>query len=363
MNKGKQTRRRRRSPYLFILLTAVLLILLIIFSLRAMNSWDQYEKEAAITPVPTPTVRSVSVTPNLSLVTYTPAPTATPAYLTNGSEGEMVLKLQERLQELGYYTAGLDGQYGNGTRKAVKIFQKQHGLSDDGVAGQQTMSVLYSDKAQRIVITPTPEPFEVTDESLLILVNADNKLDENYVPGDLVRVKDIGGDNMLYADNDVKGIKIAVEALNEMVTAAKADGIGPWKVREGYRTIEYQQRIMDNRVESILESYPEYSRGQALSAAKLTVADPGCSEHHTGLAFDLNANNPDLAFVDTAQYVWLNKNCWDYGFIMRYTDEKQDITGIMGEEWHVRYVGKEHSIRMRDMDMCLEEYIDWLNLP
>lgn len=361
MNKGTTKRRKRRSPFLFMLLAAVLLILMIIFSLNAMNAWDAYEAAAAITPIPTPTVRNVAVTPDVSLVTHTPSPTATPSYLTNGSEGEMVVQLQARLQELGYYNAGVDGQYGNGTRAAVRIFQQQHGLDADGVAGQKTMAVLYSDQAQRIVITPTPQPYVVAAGEVPLLVNRTHKLPDDYVPADLVEVKAICGDNMLYASDDVEGVWEAVVALNEMIEAAKADGIGPWKVREGYRTFSYQQRIFDNYVERFIENNG-MTREQAVSATRQTVADPGCSEHHTGLAFDLNANNPDVAFVDTAQYVWLQKHCWEYGFIMRYTDEKQEITGFMGEEWHVRYVGKQHSLKMRDVGMCLEEYVEWLNV-
>ncbi len=358
--RGTKKRHKRRNPYLFILLAVVLMVLALVFGLRAMNAWQVYEKEAAITPVPTPTVRKVAVTGDPYLVTFTPAPSPTPAYLSNGSKGEMVTQLQQRLQQLGYYTAGIDGQYGNGTREAVRIFQEQHGLEADGVAGQKTMAVLYSDQAKYITITPTPAPYQMTESDLLLLVNRDNKLPEDYQPRDLVKVKEIGGSNMLYADNDVKGVREAVEALNDMVTAAKADGIGPWKVREGYRTLKYQQQIFDNYVNRYMNDNG-MNRSQAISATRQTVADPGCSEHHTGLAFDINANDPDNAFVDTAQYVWMNKHCWEYGFIMRYTDEKQDITGVLGEEWHIRYVGKEHSLKIRDLGMCLEEYLDWLS--
>ncbi|MBR3905711.1 MAG: peptidoglycan-binding protein, partial [Clostridia bacterium] len=97
-----------------------------------MNGWEIYEKEAAVTPVPTPTVRPIAVTPDMTLVTNTPAPTVTPAFLANGSQGEMVIQLQQRLQQLGFYTGTVDGQYGNGTKNAVLIFQKQHGLEADG---------------------------------------------------------------------------------------------------------------------------------------------------------------------------------------------------------------------------------------
>lgn len=468
MQKKSGKRVRRRNPMLFCFLAALLIVLMIIFAFLAANSQRRigdlqaaYDKDAAFQPSPSPTVRLIAVTPDPYLVTHVPQPSPTPAYLTNGSRGEMVVQLQQRLKELHYYTGEVDGQYGNGTREAVRYFQAQHGLENDGVAGQQTLALLYSDQAipcpftpvpqpepqatqvmavqtpspvyetpsmqlmgygasgesvtklqQRlqqlgyytgtldgqygngtaeavkvfqaqhglssdgiagektiqllfsgnakyITITPTPSPVYLTGDNILLLVNRQNKLPDDFVPGDLVKVKDICGDNVLYASQNTQGVREAVVALNEMVTAAKADGIGPWKIREGYRTIEDQQEIFDNSVYSYRKD--GQTKSQAISSTRLTVADPGCSEHHTGLAFDLNANNPDLPFADTAQYAWLQKHCWEYGFIMRYTDEKEHITGFLGEEWHVRYVGKEHSLKMRDMGLCLEEYIIWLD--
>lgn len=355
--RKKQTGRRRRAPYLFMITAAILLFALVFVAVRAMNTWDLYEKEAAVTPVPTPTVRPMNVTPDPGLITYTPQPTATPSVLSNGSSGEMVVQLQKRLQELGFYSGSVDGQFGSGTKKAVQLFQKQHGLDADGAAGQKTLSVLYSDQAKQIVITPTPEPVNILAGELPVLVNADHPLPEDFEPGDLVRVRDVTGDLMTYADDGIRGVREAAEALAVMIRAAKEDGISPWKLREGYRTISDQQRIFNNYVEKYITEN-DLSRSRAVSATRQTVADPGCSEHHTGLAFDLNVEGE--FFADTAQYVWLQKHCWEYGFIMRYTDEKQEITGILGEEWHVRYVGKEHSLRMRDLDMCLEEYIAYL---
>lgn len=355
--KNTPKRRSRRSPYLFMFMAAVLLIALIFVGVRALNAWDVYEAEAAITPVPSPTVRPVSVTPNPYLVTHTPAPSPTPSYLTNGSQGEMVITLQTRLQSLGYYTGKIDGQYGNGTKRAVEIFQSQHGLDADGIAGSQTLSMLYSDRARQIVITPTPAPYDTMMGDMPLLVNGDHALPLDFVPQNLVRVKDIAGDTFQYADNDIMGVREAVEALDRMIEDAIAQGYTPWKLREGYRTIRDQERIFNNQVEEYIDER-DLTRAQAVSAARLTVADPGESEHHTGLSFDLNV--PGEFFGDTAQYLWLRENCWDYGFIMRYTDEKQEITGIMGEEWHVRYVGIEHSKKIQELDYCLEEYLDYL---
>lgn len=146
-----------------------------------------------------------------------------------------------------------------------------------------------------------------------------------------------------------------MDALLSMLNAAKADGITNWQVSAGYRSIHDQQEIFDEKVSEYMRTNG-LSRTQAKSATALTVADPGTSEHHTGLAFDMTVPGAG-AFKYTEQCKWLHAHCWDYGFIIRYTDEKQDITGFLGEEWHIRYVGEEHSKTIRDLGICLEEYI------
>ena len=353
----KTTSRRKKMPYAFIAIAAVLLIALIFLGMRAMNAWTSYEKAAAVTPVPTATVRAVSVTQNPALVTLTPAPTVTPSYLANGSSGDMVVRLQTRLQELGYYNGKIDGQYGSGTKAAVLAFQRQHSLSADGVAGEKTLGMLYSDRAAAYLPTPTPAVYDTLSGDVPLLVNASHSLPDDFVPADLVTIRDVAGDTLTYADNKAQGVRTAVEALTKMIRAAEADGISPWKMREAYRTVQDQRRIFDNKVEEYIREN-SMSRAKAISATRQQVADPGCSEHHTGLAFDLNV--PGAYFADTAQYQWLAEHCWEYGFIMRYTDDKQDITGILGEEWHVRYVGTQHSMTIRQMGYCLEEYVDYL---
>jgi len=188
-------------------------------------------------------------------------------------------------------------------------------------------------------------------------VNAWNPLPEGFEPANLVRVKDVAGSLMTYEKDSIQGVREAVEALTRMLQDAVNQGCKPWKLREAYRTIADQKRIFNNRVNQYMNENG-LTRSQATSRTRQSVADPGCSEHHTGLAFDMNV--PGQAFGDTAQYLWLKTHCWDYGFIMRYTDDKDDITGITGEEWHIRYVGVEHSKKMQELDYCLEEYIEWL---
>ena len=365
MPQNRSSRRRRGSPYLFMLLAALLLLGLVIIGAHALNTWDTYRAESAVTPVPTATVAPISVTadpdrpltasaaPAPTAVSHTAAPAPTPGNLAKGSKGEPVERLQTRLQELGYYTGAIDGDFGGGTQRAVEVFQRQNGLDADGIAGQKTLAALYSDAAKPISFYDTLN----TDQP--ILVNKWHPLPDDFEPADLVTVKDLAGDLLLYDDEKFQGVREAVEALIDMIRAAEADGVTPWKVGGAYRTIADQKRIFNNRVNQYMNGEEALTKAQATSRTRLTVADPGCSEHHTGLAFDLNV--PGRYFVDTAQYIWLKQHCWDYGFIMRYTDEKEDITGIIGEEWHVRYVGLDHAKKIQELGYCLEEYIDWLN--
>ncbi len=333
----------RRSPYLFMILAAVLCLGLVIVGAQALNTWDAYKAEAAVTPEPTATVAPITLTPDPALVTPSPAPTATPdaapdtpavtatpGNLGYGSKGDAVAQLQTRLKELGYYNGAIDGDFGSGTQRAVEIFQKQNGLDADGIVGQKTMAVLYSDDAKPITY------YDTLNGDVPILVNKWNPLPDDFEPADLVTVKEYAGDLLLYDDESFQGVREAVLALIDMIRDAVADGISPWKLGGAYRTIADQKRIFNNRVNNYM-SNEGLTKSEATSRTRLIVADPGCSEHHTGLAFDLNV--PGAYFVDTAQYIWLKKHCWDYGFIMRYTDDKDDITGISGEEWHVRYVG------------------------
>ena len=86
------------------------------------------------------------------------------------------------------------------------------------------------------------------------------------------------------------------------------------------------------------------------------MAEPGTSEHQLGLAIDINI--PGTSFAGTKQCKWLHEHCWEYGFIVRYTADKKKITGYDAEAWHIRYVGVDHAMRIRELGLCLEEYLD-----
>ena len=287
----------------------------------------------------------------------TPTPSATPAMLSSGSSGDEVKALQSRLQQLGFYSGVLDGDYGKGTRAAVKLFQAQHGLDDDGIAGQKTLEMLYSNDAQPMLVTPTPAAVQVLAGSQPLLVNRQHPVASDFAPADLVNLSEYCDSSLVKIKYDgTQGVREAADALLRMLEAAKADGITNWQVSAAYRSYADQQRIFDNKVKSFQNNTPDWSLSRCRSAASVTVADPGASEHHTGLAFDMTVPNTSM-FLGTKQCTWLHQHCWEYGFILRYTDEKQQITGFAGEAWHIRYVGTEHSLAMQQSGQCLEEYL------
>ena len=86
-----------------------------------------------------------------------------------------------------------------------------------------------------------------------------------------------------------------------------------------------------------------------------TVAPAGTSEHQTGLAFDVTV--PGVSFTGTEQQKWLHQHCHEYGFVVRFTKEKQELTGFIAESWHIRYVGLEAAQNMTKNNWCLEEYV------
>lgn len=287
----------------------------------------------------------------------TPTPSATPAMLSSGSSGDEVKALQSRLQQLGFYSGVLDGDYGKGTRAAVKLFQAQHGLDDDGIAGQKTLEMLYSNDAQPMLVTPTPAAVQVLAGSQPLLVNRQHPVTSDFAPADLVNLSEYCDSSLVKIKYDgTQGVREAADALLRMLEAAKADGITNWQVSAAYRSYADQQRIFDNKVKNFQNNNPDWSLSRCRSAASVTVADPGASEHHTGLAFDMTVPNTSM-FLGTPQCAWLHEHCWEYGFILRYTDEKQQITGFAGEAWHIRYVGTEHSLAMQQSGQCLEEYL------
>ena len=152
---------------------------------------------------------------------------------------------------------------------------------------------------------------------------------------------------------------VCQEALEQMLEDCRAAGFVP-RIVSSYRSIADQRVNLQNMINSYTAK--GYSYSQAYATATQIVAVPGTSEHHLGLAFDIvDANYPKLnhqqAQMPTQQ--WLMENSWKYGFIMRYPEGSTEITGIIYEPWHYRYVGVELAAEIHELgNITLEEYID-----
>lgn len=143
--------------------------------------------------------------------------------------------------------------------------------------------------------------------------------------------------------SDIKMNPTALEKMEEMFAAAKKKGIDSLVVTSGYRTKQKQNQL--------------YQQAEDKSYVQI----PGCSEHETGLAADIQLESGGMNNLgDTKQGAWLMKNSWMYGYIIRYPKDKVNLTGISYEAWHFRYVGIAHAAFMKTKNLCLEEYIDYL---
>lgn len=147
------------------------------------------------------------------------------------------------------------------------------------------------------------------------------------------------------------------EPLQNMLAAARAEGVD-LMLASAYRTKEKSAQLYAAQVEKWKQT--GLSQAEAEKEAAKWVAPPGTSEHHTGLAVDIVTPTHQVmnhAFADTAAAKWMKAHCAEYGFILRYPEDKQDVTGITFEPWHFRYVGVKDAKAVMSAGVCLEEYL------
>lgn len=189
------------------------------------------------------------------------------------------------------------------------------------------------------------EPYEyyntITDtENILILVNKYNKLPDNYEPNDLNKINSNNSIRELYLKKE------ACDAFELMCNDAKTLGLNIIAI-SSYRTKEYQKNL-----------YNDYVNRNGVTKADTYSARPRFSEHETGLALDVMGSNKNYTkFAYTNEYEWVKENAYNYGFIIRYPENKEDITKYIYESWHLRYVGKDVAKYIYDNNLTLEEYL------
>lgn len=397
MSRNARSRRRRHAsplenPIIRVITAAAAVILIVLFCIGATSLMPKIDpatlapaaEPGTPTPIPTPTPEpTITPTPavfapfgaqygyggeNLIPETPTPEPTPSPTpspipaptdaptpspvtytTLRKGTTGPSVVKMQEALIALGYLDGNADGDFGSGTQNAVIQFQTVNGLSADGIAGSKTLTLLYSGDAL--------DASQAPEMDYLILVNRDSKLDRNYAPTDLVEIAGVIPESVLKVKyKGTRANRVATEALGRMLEDAIDEGVANWQVSSAYRGYSEQQALVDQSVAKYRQNNPSWSTERCLSATYQTVAPAGTSEHMTGLAFDITV--PGVSFTGTEQQKWLHEHCYEYGFVVRFTEDKQDKTGFLAESWHFRYVGVQAAQVMVYNNWCLEEYVE-----
>ena len=197
--------------------------------------------------------------------------------------------------------------------------------------------------------TPASKPVTIEDEKyLMTLVNPWVPLPEGFKPDTTPIPAGYGTwANMSFAD-------VGFDDLIKMMDDARSQGASLILV-SSTRTTAEQTALFNNKVNRVMAANPSYTRKQAEIEAAKAVAIPGTSEHQLGLAVDFNSTEDSFRY--TKEYKWLQENCYKYGFIYRYPDDKQATTGIIPEPWHYRYVGKDNAKKIYDSGLVFEEYL------
>ena len=213
--------------------------------------------------------------------------------------------------------------------------------SDDG-PGEENMENVDNFSTSIPLIKVNTDPASYT-----VLVNREYPMPGDYVPDDLMIPKAAYSYEGIYEKSYMR--KAAAKAIEKMFAEAKKSKKYEFKVVSAYRSYTRQKAIYENNVNT---------RGS--EKTNKVSAQPGCSEHQTGLAIDVSCETVNCAidktFASCPEGKWLAKNCHKFGFIIRYPKGKSDITGYSYEPWHIRYVGVNLAKYLHKKDLTLEEY-------
>ena len=197
------------------------------------------------------------------------------------------------------------------------------------------------------------DPTDDKRDAFLVLVNKDSPLTSNDIPNDLCDIKHTSAARKtqqmrLYAEKSLEAL------FKEMYSLEYYD----MSVFSGYVSFSYQDTLFSQYTANEMTANPNLTKSQAEEIVLTYSPRPGTSDHQTGLSVDMDtmgAYTTDFSY--TAEYKWLEENAWKFGFILRYPEGKEDITGMAFEPWHYRYVGRYHALKIHESGLCLEEYL------
>lgn len=215
----------------------------------------------------------------------------------------------------------------------VMEFDSSEVDEDENVTEDETIDISDFDKNDwKIMLINKQHPIPESYEFTLATIKGSMKCDERIIP-----------------------------ELQQMMQAAQKSGV-ILVIRSPYRDYERQIYLFNRKIKAYMKKKMSYLEAYRTTAQAVTI--PGASEHQVGLALDITSNSYTTltqGFADTKEGKWLANHSYEYGFILRYPDGKEDITGISFEPWHFRYVGKTAAKYMFDHDLTLEEFTMQLN--
>ena len=238
-------------------------------------------------------------------------------------------------------------------------FGGKKGGSSGASQGSSTVNESVSD-VQSEDPTPSypatgPNGLDANYEQLL-LVNAQNPLPENYdYEGNLTEIPTKYINGMLKQID--KNVWPYMQAMIDAQRAAETDPKNWLYVRSPYRSYATQKMLFTQETNKWLKT--GLSSEEAEAKAATVVTRPGTSEHNTGFSADFNI--AEDSFESTPMFTWMQEHAADYGFVLRFPKDKQEITGITYESWHYRFVGINNAKEMNRLNMCLEEYVEYMN--
>ena len=237
----------------------------------------------------------------------------------------------------------LQAVYGNNIAAYVQHYilvgQAEGRVADHLLAGKNLIS--FDSLGESTVTTSTVD----LSAWNLVLVNHENPISTSYAP-----------EVTLCADGEYMH-KDVTPIVKQMIADAKAQGVNLY-LCSGYRSASRQTYLYNRKVNYYKNL--GYSQSESEKLAATVVNPPGQSEHQTGLCMDIT----DASYVsltenqeNTAGYKWVLAHCAEYGFILRYPKDKEDVTGVIYEPWHFRYVGVEAATEIMSRGITLEEYV------
>lgn len=232
------------------------------------------------------------------------------------------------------------------TDKTAALVKNEESLADSGKVQETNREK----KAPNSEKTADETDNKVSLDPMLVLVNKEHPLSENYHTNLHLL------NNGQYVSEDI------YNDLRDMLFAGEKENPGTsFLVASGFRTSTKQKQLLDEEITK--NKNAGMDEQEAYEDALQSVAPAGYSEHETGLCVDIVAESNqrmDESQQYTKENVWLAAHCAEYGFILRYPEGKEDVTGFMFESWHFRYVGKEAAKEITQKGITLEEYVKQL---